>query len=119
MHENSSGGTTARGLDRHLQSANVKTQKLTAAFGPHSCSKGAAQLVARPIENIACDGWMCTGMDRSGELEEGECCFAAVGGLPTPPVIDGGRTYHVASQHGRNRRTEHEQSRNRHVLLQC
>ena len=26
-----------------------------------------------------------------------ECCFTAVVGLPTPTVIDGGRTHHVAS----------------------
>ena len=35
---------------------------------------------------------LCIVMDRSGELEIVECCFAAVVGLPTPPVIDGGES---------------------------
>ena len=74
----------------------VNTEKRV-ALDPHSYSKRAAQMVASPSENIACDGLLCIGMDRSGELEKIECCFAAVVGLPTPPVIDGGRTRHVAS----------------------
>ena len=88
--EHSSGVTTTRGPDMDSQLANVETKKQKVALDPHSCSKRAAQLVARPCENIACDGLLCKGMDRSGELEKVECCFAAVVGLPTPPVIDGG-----------------------------
>ena len=40
---------------------------------------------------------LCTGMDRSGELEKVECCFAAVVGLPTQAVRDQGPTHHLAS----------------------
>ena len=95
-HDNSSGVIATRGLDMDSQSANVDTWKYKVAL-PHSCSKLAAQLAAYPSENIACDGLLCIDMDRSDELEEVECCFAAVVGLPIPPVIDGGRTHRVAN----------------------
>ena len=88
MHDNSSGVTTARRLDTDAQIANVDTQKLKVALDPHCCSNSASQLVARPPQNIACDGLLCTGMDSSAEREKVECCVAAVIGLPTSPVID-------------------------------
>ena len=101
-HDNSSGVITARGPDMDSQIANVENIEVkTVALDPHSYSKIAAQLVARPSENIVCDGLLCIGMDRSGELQKVECCFAAVVGLPTPTVIDGGRTHHVASNMAR------------------
>ena len=74
-HHNSSGVTTARGLDTDAQIANVETQKLKVALDPHCCSNSASQLVARPPQNIACDGLLCTGMDSSGEREKVECFF--------------------------------------------
>ena len=80
---------------RKLPTWEHRSKKVT--LDPHSCSKLDAQLVARPSENIASDGLLCIGVDRSGELEKVECCFAAVVGLPTPTVTDGGRNHHVAS----------------------
>ena len=79
---------------RKLPTWNHRSKRV--ALDPHSCSKLAAQLVARPSENIACDRLLCIGKDRSGELQKVECCFAASVGLPTRTVIDGGRTHHVA-----------------------
>ena len=78
-HDNSSGVTTARGLDMETRIANVETRKLRVALDPHCCSKSASQLVARPSQNIACGGLLCSGMDSSGR-EKVERCFAAVVG---------------------------------------
>ena len=97
-HDNSSGVITARGLDMDSPIDNVVTYRSNiVAFDPHSCSKLAAQRVARPSENIACDGLLCIGVNRSGERDQCECYFTTVVGLHTPTVIDGVRTHHVAS----------------------
>ena len=97
-HHNSSRVTTARGLDTDPQIANVDTQKLEVALDPHCCSNSASQLVARPPQNIACDGLLCTGMDSSAEREKVGCFFLPPwSDCPLRPSSTGGRT-HVASQ---------------------
>ena len=46
-----------------------------------------------------------------------ECCFTSVVGLPTPPVIDGGRTHRVPSNMAGTKRTEHEELPQRRVMF--